>query len=188
MKTEKHEIKEAAVLKIVGEVREMVSPCIQCGTCTGSCPNAFAMDFSPRMMWRMVLTDHVDEVFSSRTFGLCSSCYYCTLRCPRGLPLTEAMSLLKQAGRLDRKGPYRKTADFYRCFLDSVRKHGRVKEMEFMTMFFISARNPLLPLRYASLGLRLMIKGKTPIEPPLPVKNEKLGRLFKKVREVEERE
>ena len=37
-------------------VREMVQACIQCGTCTGSCPNEFAMDVTPRRLWRLVLT------------------------------------------------------------------------------------------------------------------------------------
>ena len=39
----------------LASVKEMVRACIQCGTCTGSCPNAFAMDYTPRHLWRMVL-------------------------------------------------------------------------------------------------------------------------------------
>ncbi|MBC2744613.1 MAG: 4Fe-4S dicluster domain-containing protein, partial [Desulfosarcina sp.] len=36
-------------------IRAMVSACIQCGTCTGSCPNALEMDLTPRKMWRLVI-------------------------------------------------------------------------------------------------------------------------------------
>ena len=38
-------------------IQKMVRACIQCGTCTGSCPNAYAMDITPRAMWRRVLAD-----------------------------------------------------------------------------------------------------------------------------------
>jgi len=66
-------------------VQDMLKACIQCGTCSASCPNAFAMDLTPRHLWRMVLLGQTDAIFSSQTFSLCSACYYCTLRCPRGL-------------------------------------------------------------------------------------------------------
>ena len=71
---------EAAVDEIppvddLAPIRDMVQACIQCGTCTGSCPNAFAMDRTPRQMWRLVLTDRQESIFSSQTFSLCSACY-----------------------------------------------------------------------------------------------------------------
>ena len=91
--TNKEKLQSAYVL---APVQEMVRACIQCGTCSGSCPNEFAMDYTPRQLWRMVLMDQTEKIFQSKTFVLCSACYYCTLRCPRGLPLTEAMEALKQ--------------------------------------------------------------------------------------------
>ena len=39
---------------VLATVQEMVRACIQCGTCTASCPNEFAMDHTPRKLWRMV--------------------------------------------------------------------------------------------------------------------------------------
>ena len=129
----------------LSDVRRMVAACIQCGTCTGSCPNEFAMDVTPRKLWRLVLTGQVDAVFQSRTFSLCSACYYCTLRCPRGLPLTEAMSALKQIAAREGMVQHRQGILFYRSFLESVRRHGRVREMEFMTLYFNGMKNPLLP-------------------------------------------
>ncbi len=50
-------------------VQEMLRACIQCGTCTGSCPNEFAMDHTPRKLWRMVLTDQAEEIFQTKTFA-----------------------------------------------------------------------------------------------------------------------
>jgi heterodisulfide reductase subunit C len=165
-------------------VREMVQSCIQCGTCTGSCPNAFAMDLTPRQLWRLVLLDREEAVFQSRTFTLCSACYLCTLRCPRGLPLTEAMHALKQASSKRTPERHRPVTAFYRHFIESVRRHGRVNELEFMTYYFAEMKNPMLPLRFSGLGLRLVAKGKLPLRWPLK-QTRTLEALFRKVAELE---
>lgn len=167
-------------------VRKMVRSCIQCGTCTGSCPNAFAMDLTPRHLWRMVLMGKTEDIFRSKTFSLCSACYYCTLRCPRGLSLTEAMAALKQIAARDDLKPYKQSIRFYKSFMNSVRRHGRVHEMEFMTLYFLSMMDPFLPLKFTPLGMRLMGKGKVSIEIPSR-ENNPLEAIFSKVEQMEER-
>jgi heterodisulfide reductase subunit C2 len=147
-------------------VRKMLQACIQCGTCTGSCPNAGSMDVSPRYMWRLVLMGDAAQVFQTTTFALCSTCYTCSLRCPRGLSLTDAMSALKQIAMSENLARYKSSTRFYGSFIESVRRHGRVREMEFMTLYFLSMKNPLLPLKFTHLGMRLLIKGKIGIEIP----------------------
>lgn len=165
-------------------VQEMVQACIQCGTCTASCPNAFAMDYTPRQLWRLVLSGEKEEIFHSKTFVLCSSCYYCTLRCPRGLPLTEAMGALKQIAAKEGLGQYRQSTLFYQEFIESVRRHGRVREMEFMMHYFTGLKSPWVPFRFAPLGMKLMAKGKVSIQ--LPSKGKRnLESIFQKVSDLE---
>ncbi len=169
----------------LAKIQEMVRTCIQCGTCTGSCPNAQSMDYTPRHLWRMVLMGQKDLIYRSKTFALCSSCYFCTLRCPRGLALTEAMSALKQLAARENIESFRQSARFYAGFLESVRRHGRVREMEMMSLYFIAMRNPLIPLKYAALGIKLMRKGKIPLR--LPSKGVgALDKIFSKVQELED--
>ena len=141
-------------------VRDMVSACIQCGTCTGSCPNALEMDLTPRKMWRLVIMGRLADVMASRTFILCSDCYTCSLRCPRGLPLTEAMECLKGIAFTRREARHRNSRLFYEKFMQTVRHHGRLREMAFMTAYFTAMKSPLAPLRFAPLGMKLMGKGK----------------------------
>ncbi len=173
---------QATDLRNVGT---MLQACIQCGTCTGSCPNAFAMDLTPRRLWRLVLMGQSDDIFASKTFMLCSACYYCTLRCPRGLPLTEAMGALKQAAARRNLPAHRSGTLFYQKFMESVRRHGRVREMEFMTLYFNAMHNPLLPFKFAPLGLKLMRKGKVPLQ--LPSKGSgALDAIFRKVESLEQ--
>ncbi len=150
----------------LAQVKEQVATCIQCGTCSGSCPNAGFMDMTPRRMWRAVLTDRVDMVFSSQTFMLCASCYVCTLRCPRGLPLTRAMAELKQVAfglDLDR---FKRSTRFYKAFMDNIRQYGRVRETEMMARYFLAVKDPRVPLAYTGMGIRLLAKGK--LHPHLP--------------------
>ncbi len=168
------------------KIQEMVRTCIQCGTCTGSCPNAESMDYTPRHLWRMVLMGQKDPIFRSKTFAMCSSCYFCTLRCPRGLALTEAMSALKQLAARENIESFRQSARFYASFLESVRRHGRVREMEMMNLYFIAMKNPLIPLKYAALGMKLISKGKIPFQ--LPSKGiGALDKIFRKVQELEDK-
>jgi heterodisulfide reductase subunit C len=67
--------------------------------------------------------------------------------------------------------------------MNSVRRHGRVREMEFMSLYFMDMKDPRLPLSYASLGLSLIRKGKAALQ--LPSKGEgKLEGLFQAVKEI----
>ena len=165
-------------------IQEMIRSCIQCGTCTASCPNEFAMDHTPRQLWRLVLLGQKDEIFNSKTFSLCSDCYTCTLRCPRGLLLTEAMDALKQMAIEENPTQYKYSVLFYKNFIRSVRRHGRIREMEFMTSYFAALRDPLAPFRFASLGMKLMARGKVSLKWPLKARTP-LEKLFQKVEELE---
>lgn len=167
----------------LSRIQEMVRACIQCGTCSASCPNEFAMDYTPRRLWRLVLLGQTEEIFSSRTFTLCSDCYCCTLRCPRGLPLTETMEALKQMASKECLHRYRSSLKFYECFIRSVRYHGRVNEIELMGLYFAALHNPLVPFKYAPLGIRLMLKGKVARFPTM--RRRPLEALFRKVAELE---
>ncbi len=171
----------------IENLKSKIQACIQCGTCTGSCPNEFAMDITPRRMWRMVLMGQTDAVFRTRTFELCSACYYCTLRCPRGLPLTESMGILKQIASRENMPGYKKSTLFYKNFMESVRRHGRVRETEFMTLYFFSMKNPFLPLKFAPLGMRLISRKKVSLQIPSKGKGS-LDAVFRKVEEIERSE
>ncbi len=170
----------------MAHVGEMVRTCIQCGTCSASCPNAFAMDHTPRKMWRMVLAGQKDAILTSKTFILCSACYSCTLRCPRGLPLTEAMAALKQVAAIEGLSKYKQSTSFYKSFMDSVRRYGRVRETEFMAYWFAAMRNPAIPLEFMPLGLKLMKKRKVSMRIP-SMGPDRLEAMFRKAEELEGR-
>jgi Fe-S oxidoreductase len=65
--------------------------CMQCGTCSGSCPLGVAMQYPPRRMIVQAWADDMAEVFSSPSVWMCVGCYTCTLRCPREIDLTDTL-------------------------------------------------------------------------------------------------
>lgn len=178
---------ETTATNAMASIQEKIQACMQCGTCTGSCPNAFAMDYTPRQMWRLAQLGQKDDIFKSKTFFLCSACYFCTLRCPRGLPLTETVDALKRIAAAEGIDMYKDSTKFYRSFIDTVRRYGRVREMEFMNRYFLSMKNPFLPFGFASLGVKLMIKGKVSVEIPKFFGKGRFDAMFRKVEELEAR-
>jgi heterodisulfide reductase subunit C len=144
--------------------REKLLTCIQCGTCTASCPTAYAMDYTPRQLWRLVQVGLRDEALNSRTFWLCTNCYSCTIRCPRGIALTETMAALKRLAIAEGvKGKDKDNVSaFYRAFVATVRRHGRNHEAELLLRYFLSA-NPLAALKFARLGAAMFMKGRVPL-------------------------
>ncbi len=165
---------------------QLLRTCIQCGTCTASCPSASAMDITPRKMWRMVQLGLVDEVLRSKTMWLCSICYQCQVRCPRGIPLTETIAKLKQLAIQQQIKQWRESTAFYLAFSDVMRRYGRMRETEFMARYFLST-NPLNALGYAGMGLTLLRRGKLRPELPRLVGEGKLAKLFDRVAELEGR-
>jgi heterodisulfide reductase subunit C len=166
--------------------REKLLTCIQCGTCTSSCPTAYAMDYTPRQLWRMVQLGLKDEVLSSNSFWLCTACYSCTLRCLRGIACTETMSSLKRMAVKAGVEKVSSSARFYEAFRDTIRRYGRIHEVELMTTFF-GRSNQLKALGFSRLGLTLWRKGKISLSGSnAAIKaRDQIETIFKKVEELE---
>jgi heterodisulfide reductase subunit C len=75
---------------------ERTSQCYQCGLCSGACPLRFAMDYSPMQIIRMVNLGLEEKIFSSNTIWICSTCFTCQARCPRGIDIPKIMEGLRQ--------------------------------------------------------------------------------------------
>jgi len=56
--------------------------------------------------------------------------------------------------------------------------------MEIMTTYFAALKNPLTPLRFASLGIKLMARRKVSVKWPWKARSP-LEKIFQKVNELE---
>lgn len=65
--------------------------CMQCGTCSGSCPLGYAMKFPPRQVLLQARAGNIEQLVSSPSVWMCVSCYTCESRCPRGISLTDGL-------------------------------------------------------------------------------------------------
>jgi len=66
--------------------------CIQCGTCTGSCPSGRYTSLNVRR----IIKDSVKKDISDETqLWMCTTCYNCQERCPRGIKITDAILALR---------------------------------------------------------------------------------------------
>ena len=142
---------------------DKIDQCIQCGTCTASCPMSEAMEYSPREIIAYLRAGMLERVLKSNTVWLCASCYSCAVRCPAGIPFTDVMYELKRLGMEHGLVPKSATnAVMAKAFMQSVDRHGRTHEPELIQKYFLRT-NPLNALSQIPLGLQLALRGRMPI-------------------------
>lgn len=140
---------------------EKIEACIQCGTCSSSCPMSVYMDYPPRKIIAMVKNGFREEALRSFTLWLCPSCYTCQVRCPAQIKITDVMYALKRKAIEEKVYPQR----FAIPILDKemsrrIAKHGRNSEMRLILSLYWKSRKPLELLKMAPLGWRLMKAGR----------------------------
>lgn len=162
-------------------VAEEVSVCMQCGTCAGSCPAAPAMDYTPRAIMRLLQNGLFDEALRSRAIWMCTTCYSCTVRCPRDIHVTDILGKLRGIAAAE---GYAETAGmiFNKAFLDIVRRYGRMFEPELLIRYYLR-QEPLGVLGAAPIGLALLQRGKiAPLPDRLPAEGlAQIRRIFEAV-------
>ena len=70
--------------------------CYQCGRCSAGCPMVPEMDLLPNQVLRYAQLGLADEILKSKTIWVCSSCFTCTVRCPKGIDIARVMEVLWQ--------------------------------------------------------------------------------------------
>jgi len=122
------------------EEGEWVKMCMQCGVCAGSCPLGNAWEHPPQEIFMMIRAGKRQAVLSSDSMWMCTSCYNCIARCPRGLPITHIMhGLAHYAQRLGLVPKNQPTQRFARIFWQNLNKRGRVNELKLgLSLYFMN--------------------------------------------------
>ncbi|NPB02311.1 MAG: CoB--CoM heterodisulfide reductase subunit C [Methanopyri archaeon] len=68
-----------------------VQACYQCGTCTGGCPSGRRTAYRTRLLMRKLQMGLLEECISSDELWMCTTCYTCYERCPRGVYIVDAI-------------------------------------------------------------------------------------------------
>ena len=140
--------------------------CIQCGTCSGTCPAAPFMDYTPRRLIGLINANYKEEVLNSNSFWYCASCYHCTVRCPREIDIAELMYALKRYSMWKNKykegliGP-----TFSETFVKSIFNSGRMYEPILATSYLFTMGVQDF-ITEAATSTMLLLKGRIPLLPP----------------------
>jgi quinone-modifying oxidoreductase, subunit QmoC len=144
---------------------EKLKNCVQCGTCSGSCPVSYMMDNTPRQNVALLRAGRVEDVLHSRSIWLCASCYSCTVRCPAGIKVTDIMYALKRLAM--EKKIYPENFPVYAlstAFINNIYKYGRNYELGLGIKYLLKA-SPTKLLGNAGFGLAMMSRGRLNILP-----------------------
>ena len=145
---------------------ETVSACYQCEKCTNGCPVTFAMDIPPHKVIRSVHLGLKDEVLASDTIWVCASCETCTTRCPNGIDIAHVMDTLRQLALSNRSHISKPHVPaFHDAFLSSIRRHGRVNEMEIALTYYLKAEGLKGLFKQAGTGINMFLRGKIKLLP-----------------------
>lgn len=139
---------------------EKLEHCFQCGTCSVVCPLSIYMDYTPRRIMNLARSGFKKEVLSSLTIWLCSSCYACTVQCPKQIKITDIMYALKQQAIREKMYPKRFPIPVLaREFFTMVRSMGRTTESR-LVLNLVLKTNWFKMLGMSSLGLGLIRGGR----------------------------
>ena len=163
---------------------EGVRLCIQCGTCTATCPSATRWEYTPSQVIAMIRAGMREEVLSSSSMWHCLSCYFCTVRCPRNVKPTDLFHALESVATLNGyKVKKVRTQAMYKSFVRSIQNNGRVHEFGMMFGYYLST-NPFGALKLTREGLNLFSHKRMPLLPKKVKGREDLSKISAKLKQI----
>jgi heterodisulfide reductase subunit C len=159
-----------------------VVDCYQCGKCSAGCPMAEKMDVPPSTLIRFVQYGDIEKAASSSAVWQCVSCLTCSTRCPKSVNVAGVLDALKQIS-LEKNcvhPKFKRVAAFQKSFYNTIYRNGRTNELELVAEYkirgFLGDFNPLLALKDAELGPKMLLFGKLHLKIGAPVKDKALVR------------
>jgi heterodisulfide reductase subunit C len=157
---------------------QCISLCWHCNTCAGGCPFSKAMDYNPNEVLRLVQLGLRDEALRCSSIWLCVGCNTCNIQCPNSIDIPAVNTALREMAiesGIEAGEP--NVLMFHRAFLDTVRKYGKMHELELMMRCKWKMRNWLADL---DIGLKLLTRGRMELLPHRCRNMRKIKDLFEK--------
>jgi len=138
---------------------EPVMRCFYCQKCSIGCPTAFAMDYQPAQVLKMVQLGQKEALLNSRAIWLCIGCETCGTRCPNDIRINNVMDVLKEIALEEDAKPGEKTVyALHRSFLNSIKRFGRLHELTMLAEYILHVPQKL-PAEIG-IGWALFVRGK----------------------------
>ena len=87
---------ESLTNQVNGLSGQTIQLCYHCHKCTAGCPAAFAMEYGPDRILRLIQLGQQERLLSSRDPWLCLGCEMCGAFCPNEIDINEVMIALKE--------------------------------------------------------------------------------------------
>ncbi len=158
------EVCNQAFAKRVKEISDAnLDRCYQCYTCTAGCPVAYAMDYHPHQVMRMVQLGIREKLLSCSTIWLCAACETCATRCPNGVELVNVMDTLREMA-IDEgvQCKEQEIVSMHKTFLSLINVFGRQHEISLLVLLKMKTREFFKDL---ILGMKMFLRGKLKIVP-----------------------
>jgi heterodisulfide reductase subunit C len=149
-------------LSFVKQISEMshqdVSRCYYCLRCSAGCPAAYAMEYTPAQILRLVQLGQKETLLRSSAIWLCIGCETCGTRCPNQIHAGAVIDALRQMAVAEGVAPGEPTVfKLHEAFLDSIRYWGRLHELTMLMQYKLTSRDLFSDL---DMGLDMFVKGK----------------------------
>ncbi len=141
-----------------------IQSCFHCRKCTAGCPVAFAMEYNPNAVIKMIQMGMKDAVLGSSTIWLCASCETCVTRCPNEVDIARMMDTLREMAIEEGVTAGEKNLlKFHEAFLSNIKMGGRINEPMMLVHYKLKSGDYFSDM---GLGLSMFMKGKIkPISP-----------------------
>lgn len=186
---EKTQLEEKFINEIISTTEgQRVLSCIQCGTCTATCPVNKIFGHSPRQIFLMVRNGMKNEVLNDVTPWVCASCYKCTVNCPAQIKITEVMYKLKRMSLQNNLVSNKTDTNlFYSAFLNQVLKYGRSYEIGLM-LKYLMFNHPVDLMKQMPVGMQMFMEGALPVFPHKIKKLDDFEKIISHAIKLEEQE
>lgn len=165
---------------------EEILKCIQCGTCSASCPLAESMDYGPRQLFALIREGFIKDALSANTMWLCVSCYNCVVKCPRDISITDHMySLKKMALKQKLTNRKAKMPLLYKSFSDPLIRFGKISDIFIMPRY--SVFHPLDIIKNSFLAIKLAVRKRLEFKINSVSDIERFKKVMAKAEEMEKR-
>ena len=149
-----------------------VQRCYYCQRCTAGCPAAYAMDYTPAQILRLVQLGQKEVLLSSSAIWLCIGCETCGTRCPNEIHAGAVIDVLRHMAVEEGVAVGEKRVfKLHQAFLDSIRWWGRLHELTMLMQYKVTSGDLVSDL---DMGLDMFVKGKIH---PLPKRIKGMGEI-----------
>ncbi len=119
-----------------------------------------------------------EKVLSSAAIWTCLQCATCSVRCPNDIDIAHVFDTLRKLAVAKHQEAEKDTWAFYRYFLNSVKKHGRLHELEAIMHYKLAKKDFFSD---AKMGIGMFTKGRMGVMPHNIKNRKQMKAIFDKV-------